>query len=460
MSTIFSQNNSKNNSKNIKPEILFSVFGLIFYHIFLKHNHELRIKIFEFVILTSVINVMKYFTHSEVYDGIKTCSQLHFFTYGSINTCDTVGTSCLHSDLVFFSISKLQYRNSNSYFNLLLLLSGDISLNPGPPHNNQLQPQNEWSVFNSRGLHFIHLNINSLLPKIDELRNIAKLSNATVIGISELKLDHSVLSSEIHIHNYNTFRCDRNRHGGWVVCYIRNDLSFDVKPFFQPEIENVFFEILLPNTKPIVVGIIYRPPSQSEFLEIINTHFSKLDTNNNEIYILGDFNINLYLNNSYIFLKNNLLQSQSITSDIKKYYEFCTMFGLKQLIEVPTRVTCSSSTIIDHILASFPNRVSQQGVIDVGLSDHQIIYCTRKISRIKRGTHKEIRCRSLKNYSADIYEEALGRVDFPNYNNFENINDAYSNFIQKVMGVIDLVAPIKSRRIKQNSQEWFDSEVP
>ena len=51
------------------------------------------------------------------------------------------------------------------------------------------------------------------------------------------------------------------------------------------------------------------------------------------------------------------------------------------------------------------------------------------------------------------------RTDFPNYNNFENINDAYSNFVQKVMGVIDLVAPVKSRRIKQNSQEWFDGEV-
>ena len=128
------------------------------------------------------------------------------------------------------------------------------------------------------------------------------------------------------------------------------------------------------------------------------------------------------------------------------------MFGLKQLTEVPTRVTCNSSTIIDHILASFPNRVSQQGVTDVGLSDHQIIYCTRKISRIKRGTHKQIRYRSLKYYSADIYEEALDRLDFPNYHNFENINDAYSNFIQKVIGLIDLVAPIKSRRIKQNSQ--------
>ena len=129
------------------------------------------------------------------------------------------------------------------------------------------------------------------------------------------------------------------------------------------------------------------------------------------------------------------------------------MFGLKQLIEVSTHVTCSSSTITDHILASFPNRVSQEDVIDVGLSDHQTIYCTRKISRIKRCMHKQIRTCLLKNYSIDIYEEALGRLDFQNYHNSENINDAFSNFVQKVMGVIDLVAPVKSRRIKQTSQE-------
>ena len=115
------------------------------------------------------------------------------------------------------------------------------------------------------------------------------------------------------------------------------------------------------------------------------------------------------------------------------------MFGLKQLIEF--------------------QRVSLEGVIDVGLPDHQIIYCTRKIFRIKRGTHKQIRCRSLKNFSADIYEEALGRLHFPNCHNFENIKDTYSNFIQKVMGVIDLVAPIILRRITQNPQEWVDGEV-
>ena len=147
---------------------------------------------------------MKYFNYSKVYGGIRTCSQWHFFIYESVNTCEYVKT-CLHSDLLFLSVSKLHYRNYNSYFNLRLLLQSVISLNPVPLHNDQLQPQSE---FNSKDLHFIHLNVNSFLRKMDKLRNIVKLSNAAVIGISESKLDDSILLSEITIGNYNTLCCD------------------------------------------------------------------------------------------------------------------------------------------------------------------------------------------------------------------------------------------------------------
>ena len=59
------------------------------------------------------------------------------------------------------------------------------------------------------------------------------------------------------------------------------------------------------------------------------------------------------------------------------------MHGLKQLIQCPNQVTCSFSTLTDHILASFPSRVSQKGVINVGLSDHQLIFCKWKISKFK-----------------------------------------------------------------------------
>ena len=60
-----------------------------------------------------------------------------------------------------------------------------------------------WNITEERGMHFIHLIINSLLPKTDEMRFIAKLSNATVIGLSETKLDNTVLSSATETGGYD-----------------------------------------------------------------------------------------------------------------------------------------------------------------------------------------------------------------------------------------------------------------
>ena len=51
------------------------------------------------------------------------------------------------------------------------------------------------------------------------------------------------------------------------------------------------------------------------------------------------------------------------------------------------------------------------------------------------------------------------KIIFLSIKNLDNVNDAYSNFIQKLMEVIDKVAPVKNKRIKRNSQEWFDSEI-
>ena len=88
-----------------------------------------------------------------------------------------------------------------------------------------------------KGLNLLHLNVNRLLSKTDELRYIAKRSNAAVIGTTKSKLDKCILDSEIQIDNYQIIRCDRNRKGGGVACYVRNDLSYIEKDFFREEIE-------------------------------------------------------------------------------------------------------------------------------------------------------------------------------------------------------------------------------
>ena len=125
--------------------------------------------------------------------------------------------------------------------------------------------------------------------------------------------------------------------------------------------------------------------------------------------------------------KSNTLISRSVTNDARNYHQFCTMFGLKQIIKSPTRITCRNTSLIDHILASIPSRVSQHGVINVSVSDHQLIYCTRKINKIKTGgVHKHITFRSFKKYTVDAYKDALKKVNFPNYEPFNDVNKAHS----------------------------------
>ena len=63
----------------------------------------------------------------------------------------------------------------------------------------EIPSEDKSKIFNKRGLPMIHLNINSVLSKVDELRVIAKKSKAAVIGVTESKLDATVLDGEVNI---------------------------------------------------------------------------------------------------------------------------------------------------------------------------------------------------------------------------------------------------------------------
>ena len=145
--------------------------------------------------------------------------------------------------------------------------------------------------------------------------------------------------------------------------------------------------------------------------------------------------------------------------EVKNYFQFCSLYGLEQLIKSPTQVTCSTSSLIGHILTTFPERVSHKGIIDVELSNHQLIHCTRKFSQTKEGTHKQIKFLLLKIFTDEAYKEALGNVSFPIYENFSDVNKACENFIQKPTSVIDKLPPFETKQLKGNSQKWFDVEV-
>ena len=83
------------------------------------------------------------------------------------------------------------------------------------------------------------------------------------------------------------------------------------------KIENIFIVIFLPRSKPLVVGIVYRPPSQVSFTETITKHFSKTNNNDTEIYILDYFNIKLFSKQKYILHQTD---TQSMSHEVKNYF--------------------------------------------------------------------------------------------------------------------------------------------
>ena len=121
-------------------------------------------------------------------------------------------------NFILFTIYHRKCINQAKYFTFILLLSGDICLKPGPPHNSQID-RLSCNVFDKKGLHFLHINVYSLLPKIEEIRFIAKKSKATVIGITETKLDGTIFDAELYLEVCSIVRCDRDRKGGGIACY-------------------------------------------------------------------------------------------------------------------------------------------------------------------------------------------------------------------------------------------------
>ena len=111
--------------------------------------------------------------------------------------------------------------------------------------------------------------------------------------------------------------------------------------------------------------------------------------------------------------------------------------GLKQIINNPTRITDTTESLLDHILVNTPNKISQSGVISKGFSDQDLIYCTRKHFKTKSGKHNSIKIRSMKNYSKELFLEELSKLAFPDYSTFQCVNTTYSDFISKLMTVID-----------------------
>ena len=145
---------------------------------------------------------------------------------------------------------------------------------------------------------------------------------------------------------------------GGVAIYINENLDYTViERTSNPAFQALWIEILVPNKKNIICGVLYRQHNSPEsFLSYFNDTVERFNASDKLVYIAGDFNIDLLKSESCNYAHNFLLSLQS--------YSFIP------LIDKPTRVYGNSATLIDNMLVNNTTNLLSTGNIISDISDH------------------------------------------------------------------------------------------
>ena len=84
--------------------------------------------------------------------------------------------------------------------------------------------------------------------------------------------------------------------------------------------------------------------------------------------------------------------------------------------------------------------------------DHKLIFYSRKVKWAKCNKCSHVFLRSIKHYILNVFVKELQKVNFSNYEHFSCIDATYTNFLNKLMKVVNEIAPSKETRIKNNTQ--------
>jgi len=179
-----------------------------------------------------------------------------------------------------------------------------------------------------------------------------------VITPSETWLNSNISDDKVMIDNYVLYRKDRGSRGGGLLTYVSSNLTAGL---ILPTVNSLHFEclfvkIILQENKRLIIGNIYKPSNApAGTTECILSTVNSLDCTSEKI-ILGDF--------------NSCWADNSSRNDCNLFHSI----NLTQIINEPTRVGPSSSSLLDWIQVSHPDRILQSGVLPESLSDHSIVF--------------------------------------------------------------------------------------
>ena len=272
---------------------------------------------------------------------------------------------------------------------------------------------------------------------MDELTLMIGTENGPdIIGICGTFLNPSVGDSQLSINHFDLLRKDRcetqDKSGGGLLLYFRKSLNCKRRPELEiSNIETLWTEVTLTNSKSFLICTLYRPPSAtSEWVDLLEEELSVAQTTGLEMIIMGDVNIDFQAcsNNKWL----NLVQ----------------LFDLTQLVTKPTRITPYSSTLIDHVYTTNPENISECYVPSYSISDHFPVCFSRKTNcKILKNEHITTTYRSLKNFNETQFLQDLA-TDLGPFSDIlvdSDINEACSSWIKTIQHQLDHHAPVKCK---------------
>lgn len=290
------------------------------------------------------------------------------------------------------------------------------------------------------------LNIRSLLPSIQELAEILSNNSFDIFTVSETWLHDGVPENFVQIDTYDCYRCDRGSRGGGLCIYSKKILNGTLIPTNNfSNIEQLWIKIKL-NTKDwLAVGVVYKPPTFNSqlFLNELEDTLSVIFPTVNDIVCTGDFNINV-LN----------LHSQCVSN----LFSVLETFKLTQIIDSPTRITDSTSSLIDLIIVSSEERVIEKGILDSDLSDHQIVFCFIKICGKESGP-RMVTYRNFKNFNLEAFELDLCNIPWFTIFDLNNIDDKIEFLVNNITYLFDLHAPLVTSRCTKRYAPWLTENI-
>jgi exonuclease III len=225
----------------------------------------------------------------------------------------------------------------------------------------------------------MHQNICSLRKKTTDLEVLlcSELKHVDVICLTE----HWQSNQKLNCTNIVGFRLvsvfcrSSSEHGGSGI-FVKDDLKTKEIGYFAELSEEKIFEmslIELPGCK-LCIRCIYRSPDGQfdKFLNKLELVIHKLLMKEKILILCGDWNIDFHHENS---------NQKDLTDLLLRY-------NLINTVQSPTRITKSTSTLIDVIIINKTFYTEPATVTELGLSEHQAqvlaVPCKNQASESRR----------------------------------------------------------------------------